>query len=86
MKKIFLALTGLLCVTMIMLEADLVALPKVNNLVKPKNNCFGYTIIAVDKGINCKGDTVRLTKKFGYYQVISNDEKPVSANFQEKTN
>jgi hypothetical protein len=36
---------------------------------KPK--CIGYTVIEVDKAVNCKGDTIRVRKQNGFYQLAS---------------
>lgn len=84
MKKIFLALMGLLCVTMIMLETDLVAFPKVSEFLRQKTECSGYTIIDAGKAVTCTGDTVRLTKKFGYYEVISEPDRTVTSTLLQK--
>jgi hypothetical protein len=37
---------------------------------KPK--CVGYTVLEVGKAIDCNGDTIRLTKRNGFYQLASN--------------
>jgi hypothetical protein len=37
---------------------------------KPK--CIGYTVLEVGKAIDCNGDTIRLTKRSGFYQLASN--------------
>lgn len=36
---------------------------------KPK--CIGYTVIEVDKAVDCKGDTIRVRKQNGFYQLAS---------------
>ena len=33
-----------------------------------KKHCRGYSVIAVDKGIDCNGDTLRLVKINGYFE------------------
>lgn len=33
-----------------------------------KKHCMGYSVIAVDKGIDCNGDTIRLIKVNGYFE------------------
>ncbi len=38
-----------------------------------KKSCTGYDVIEAGVGINCYGDTIRLTKKFGYYEVAANN-------------
>ena len=35
-----------------------------------KRACNGYTVIEASKGIDCNGDTVRLTKVSGFYQRV----------------
>jgi hypothetical protein len=37
-----------------------------------KRSCTGYEIIEAGKGINCYGDTIKLTKKSGFYEVAAN--------------
>jgi hypothetical protein len=58
---------------MMMTGADISAVAKMRkwNSVKEKSNCVGYTILAVDKGINCDGDTVKLQRVHGFYEVVS---------------
>ncbi len=34
----------------------------------PKKYCRGYSVIAVDKGIDCNGDTIKLVKLNGYFE------------------
>jgi hypothetical protein len=38
---------------------------------KPKS-CTGYEIIEAGKGIDCNGDTIKLTKRAGFYEVAAN--------------
>lgn len=33
-----------------------------------KKNCSGYSVIEVDKGIDCNGDTIKLVKVNGFFQ------------------
>lgn len=47
-------------------------------LVQIKKNC-GYTIIEAGKGLNCEGDTVRLIKRQGYYELVT--RTPVKETF-----
>jgi hypothetical protein len=35
---------------------------------KEKKFCRGYTVIEVDKGVDCNGDTIRLVKTNGYFE------------------
>lgn len=66
MKKIFL-LFGVVLIFIVLLGADIrrkkdaaAQLP-----VPEKKPCYGYTIIEFGKGIDCSGDTVKLTKVKG---------------------
>ena len=36
--------------------------------VKGKSNCKGYSVIEVDKGIDCNGDTIKLIKINGFFE------------------
>ena len=73
MKRFVVTLAALLCFTMMMTGADIRSAAKVKEarLQKVKNHCIGYTIIEVDKGIDCDGDTVRLQRVHGYYEVVA---------------
>lgn len=33
-----------------------------------KKHCMGYSVISVDKGVDCNGDTIRLMKVNGYFE------------------
>jgi hypothetical protein len=37
----------------------------------PKKSCTGYIVIAVDKGVDCNGDTIQLVKEHGYFKFVS---------------
>ena len=37
-----------------------------------RKSCTGYEIIEAGIGINCYGDTIKLTKRSGFYEVASN--------------
>jgi len=39
-----------------------------------KKSCTGYVVIEVDKGIDCNGDTIRLVKKHGFFEVASTQD------------
>jgi hypothetical protein len=71
MKRVVVTVAVLLCVTMMLTGADIRTLVKVKQKNPTKKYCGGYTIIEVDKGIDCDGDTVALTKEHGYYEVVS---------------
>lgn len=70
MKRVVVTIAVLLCVTMMITGADLRLLMKMKKPAS-KKHCIGYTIIEADKGIDCNGDTVKLTKAHGYYQVAN---------------
>jgi hypothetical protein len=38
------------------------------NTVPVKKTCSGYSVIEVDKGIDCNGDTIKLVKVNGFFQ------------------
>jgi hypothetical protein len=38
---------------------------------KEKRHCKGYSVIAVDKGIDCNGDTIKLIKTNGFFQRVN---------------
>lgn len=38
---------------------------------KVKRNCLGYSVIEVDKGIDCNGDTIKLIKENGFFERAS---------------
>jgi hypothetical protein len=73
MKRFVVTLAALLCFTMMMTGADIRSAVKAKQHGSPKekDHCIGYTIIEVDKGIDCNGDTVKLQRVHGYYEVIS---------------
>lgn len=37
---------------------------------KTQEPCTGYVVIEAGKGLDCKGDTIRLRKQAGYYEAI----------------
>ena len=42
-----------------------------------KKKCFGYTIIEAGKGVDCNGDTIRLEKNFGYFELAGSRRQAV---------
>jgi hypothetical protein len=42
------------------------------SLKRPRKVCTGYEVIEAGKGINCYGDTIKLTKRSGFYEVAAN--------------
>jgi hypothetical protein len=74
MKRVVFTVAVLLCIAMMLTGMDIRTLVKVKETGRVKKNCVGYTILEVDKGIDCDGDTVKLTKVHGYYEVVSSDD------------
>ncbi|HYF70624.1 MAG TPA: hypothetical protein VD884_20960 [Ohtaekwangia sp.] len=69
MKRIFYMLTVVVCVLVVFMGFDFHnanASPDANPTLK---KCLGYEVIEAGLGINCNGDTIRLTKKHGFFQV-----------------
>lgn len=66
MKKVVLTLSVLILVV-VLLGADIRRKDSTSTASVPqkKANCYGYTIIEFGKGIDCNGDTVKLTKVNG---------------------
>jgi hypothetical protein len=65
MKKVFAALTVLILLV-VMIGAD-IRRPEGTASSKPseKKRCYGYTIVEFGKGVNCKGDTIKLVRVDG---------------------
>ncbi len=42
--------------------------------IDQKRPCAGYVVIEVDKGIDCNGDTIRLVKKHGFFEIASTQD------------
>ena len=55
---------------MIIAAADFRTLPYLLEAPPAKNKCVGYTIIEFDKGIDCRGDTIVLTRRNGYAEKV----------------
>jgi hypothetical protein len=71
MKRVLLILSSVVCIVFIYAgsQMDLLNAPD----SKPvRRSCSGYEVIEAGKGINCHGDTIKLTKKSGYYEVAVN--------------
>jgi hypothetical protein len=74
MKKIFVVF-GIVLTLVILLGADIRRKKEANaTQVFEKKPCYGYTIIEFGKGINCHGDTVKLSKVRGG-QVLARAEE-----------
>jgi hypothetical protein len=75
MKKVVVALMLLSCLGALILSAKVPGVPLAFNDKSSGKSCRGYTIIEVDKGINCKGDTIKLTRKNGFYEEVQSLNK-----------
>lgn len=69
MKKRILTLMAIIPVAYIMIGAD--DRPAPEPITVEKKHCSGYTILEAGVGIDCYGDTVKLVKKYGYYELAS---------------
>ena len=71
MKKIFL-LFGVVLTLVVLLGADIRRKKEASlAAVVEKRPCYGYTIIEFGKGVDCNGDTVKLTKVKGGGQELA---------------
>ena len=68
MKKVLFSAVVLVCLVMIAVAADFRSLPYITS--PNRNDCVGYTIIEFDKGIDCHGDTIKLTRKNGFAERV----------------
>jgi hypothetical protein len=76
MKKAFLPILFIVGAGYLMIGADLP--PQTETVLLPvKKHCSGYTILEAGKGVDCNGDTVRLIKKYGYYELASRTVEPI---------
>lgn len=73
MKKIFL-LFSVVMVLIVLLGTDIRRKKEVVSVSVEKTPCYGYTIIEFGKGVDCNGDTVKLTKVPGGGQVLARVE------------
>ena len=69
MKRLFI---GAAFVVVIFLFGTVVAKQNLFTAKTTKKSCSGYVVIEVNKGIDCNGDTIKLMKKHGYYEIASN--------------
>jgi hypothetical protein len=70
MKKIVL-LFAVVVVLVVLLGADIRRKKEARlGSAVPEKPCYGYTIIEFGKGINCNGDTVKLTKVEGGQELV----------------
>ena len=71
MKKIFLVFSVVLML-IVLLGSDIRRKKEAASAAAAeKKPCYGYTIIEFGKGLNCKGDTVSLTKIKGGGQILT---------------
>jgi hypothetical protein len=79
MKRVFITLSFLVSTSLLMIGADF---RPASEPVASKKFCVGYTIIEAGLGLDCYGDTVRLIKKYGYYELASRHDNSatLSAN------
>lgn len=62
--------TSILCsVAFFLIGADYMS--KTSEAPKPVKHCSGYTIIEAGLGVDCHGDTVRLVKRSGFYELAT---------------
>lgn len=73
MKKLIFTLIPILSAAFIMIGADLPPAESETSAIL-KKHCIGYTIVEAGKGIDCNGDTVKLVKKYGFYELASHYE------------
>ena len=71
MKRMLLTLPVLASIGLLMIGADFRP-AKPEAVTEVKKHCAGYTILEAALGIDCMGDTVKLVKKYGYYELASN--------------
>lgn len=70
MKKILL-LFAVVLMLVVLLGADIRRKKEAQLSQENRKPCYGYTIIEFGKGVNCKGDTVILTKVKGGGQQLA---------------
>jgi len=82
MKSALFTILFLVSTALLMIGTDF-RTPQPKAVVEAKKHCVGYTILEAGLGIDCNGDTVKLVKKYGYYELASHYEKkelPVPSN------
>ena len=70
MKRAITTTSAFCCVLLLLVGADFLPAKGVAH----KKHCSGYKIIEAGKGIDCYGDTIKLVKKYGYYELASQYE------------
>jgi hypothetical protein len=74
MKRALVSLPILIGTALLMIGADF-RTPQREAEVQIKKPCTGYTVIEAGLGVDCNGDTLRLIKRYGYYELASRYEK-----------
>ncbi|HEU5146845.1 MAG TPA: hypothetical protein VFT90_09025 [Chryseosolibacter sp.] len=72
MKKVVFTAVVMVCLVMIMVSGAFRPIPDLLDAPSRKNTCVGYTIIEFDKGIDCNGDTIALTRRNGFAERVVN--------------
>lgn len=75
MKKAIFTTSAFCCVILLLVGADFLPAKAVESKAIPRKHCSGYKIIEAGKGIDCYGDTVKLVKKYGFYELASQYQK-----------
>jgi hypothetical protein len=78
MKKIWYALPIMAGIACVMIGANMRTNPQPVQALEKR--CVGYTIIEAGRGIDCHGDTIRLIKKYGFYELASRYEDETDLN------
>jgi hypothetical protein len=68
MKRAIFTITAICSVAFFLIGADY---RSASNETKVRKHCSGYTIIEAGTGIDCYGDTVKLVKRSGFYELAS---------------
>ena len=70
MKRKLFILPVIVSIALLLIGADFrTAEPQA--VAEIKKHCAGYTIIEAGLGVDCAGDTVKLIKKYGYYELAA---------------
>jgi hypothetical protein len=64
MKRILFMLSVVVCVLVLFTGFNFTKRKEVKS-------CRGYVVIEAGKGLDCNGDTIRLTKRYGYFEIAS---------------
>lgn len=70
MKKVFVLAVVLVCLVIVIVAADFRTITNLQEAAPDKRSCVGYTIIEFDKGVDCHGDTIKLTRKNGFAEKV----------------